>query len=101
VKSPLPRTLAESLRDRSEHYLTVAAQEDLRRRYPRGTSAPASDSGGLFWRRVFVPVYRRVPWATMQRVIGTARMTSQGWTPPSREPSEPWRPPTGGAGPPA
>jgi hypothetical protein len=99
MKSPLPRTLAESLRNRSEHYLTVAAQEDLRRRYPTGTRPSAAGSGGPFW-RTFVHVYRRVPWATMQRVIGAARMTSQGWTPPPRQPSEPWRPPTGRAGPP-
>lgn len=93
MKSPLSRTLAESLRERTEHYLTVAAQNDLRQRYPSGTQPPASTSGGLFWQRIFVPLYRRIPWSTRQRIIAATRMTSQGWTPPPRRPGEPWRPP--------
>jgi hypothetical protein len=87
------------MRERSEHYLRLAAMEDLRRRYPEGTTAPFHERGGAFWRSVFVPVYRRLPWEVKQRAMRAARMTASGWTPPPRMPGEPWTPPTPGAPP--
>jgi hypothetical protein len=83
------------LRQRAEHYLRLAAMDELRRRYPAGTAPRYREPGGLFWRLVFVPLYRRVPWAHKQRAMHALRMTadSSGWTPPPRRPAEPWRPP--------
>jgi hypothetical protein len=77
------------LRERSEHYLMLAAIRQT------GAGAPKSykERGGLLWRFVFVPLYRRVPWAFKQRAMNVLRMTSRGWTPPPRAPREPWRPP--------
>ncbi len=80
------------LRDRSEHYLMLAAIEDVRASAP-GTVEPYRERGGLLWRLVFVPLYRRVPWPVKQRAMAALRMTSTGWRPPPREPGEPWRPP--------
>ena len=90
--------LKQRLRAHAEHHLRLAAMEELRARYPGGTTAPYHERGGLFWRRVFVPLYRRVPWQTKQRAMHALRMTasSSGWTPPARRPGEPWRPPTAG-----
>jgi hypothetical protein len=86
--------LKQELRERAEHNLRVAAMDDLRRRYPAGTTQPYRERGNLFWRRVFVPLYRRVPWTVKTRAMHALRMTaeSSGWTPPPRRPAEPWRP---------
>jgi hypothetical protein len=48
---------------------------------------------GLLWRWLFVPLYRRLPWALKQRAMRTLRMTASGWRAPERRPGEPWRPP--------
>ena len=50
---------------------------------------PTGCSGGC----VFVPLYRRVPWAVKRQAMDALRMTAKGWTPPPREPGEPWKPP--------
>ena len=80
------------LRDRSEHYLLQAAMRDVGARAP-STFKPYRSRGGLLWRWLFVPVYRRVPWPVKQRAMTALRMTSRGWTPPPRAAGEPWRPP--------
>ena len=87
------------LRDRSEHYLLLDAARRLGAGVP-GTVAPFSGREGLLWRRLFVPLYRRVPWAFKRRAMDSLRMTASGWTPPPRRPGEPWRPPREGASPP-
>ena len=75
----------------------LAAMDELRARYPQGTTPPYREPGALFWRRVFVPLYRRVPWQTKERAMRALGMTAErsGWTAPARRPSEPWRPPGG------
>jgi hypothetical protein len=85
----------QRLRAHAEHHLRVAAMEDLRARHPAGTTAPYRERGELFWRLVFVPLYRRVPWPVKERAMHALRMTAEtsGWTPPPRRPAEPWRPP--------
>ena len=80
------------LRDRSEHYLMLAAIRDLGSDAP-GTVKPFDARGGLLWRRLFVPLYRRVPWRLKRRAMTALRMTATGWPPPERRPHEPWRPP--------
>ena len=83
------------LREQAEHHLRIAAMEDLRRRHPQATTAPHKPSGGYFWRLIFVPLYRRMPWEAKVKAMHALRMTaeSNGWTPPARTPGEPWRPP--------
>ena len=87
------------LRERSEHYLMQAAIREIGAGAP-GTVKPYRERSGLLWRLVFVPLYRRVPWPVKTRAMHALRMTaeSSGWSPPSRQPGEPWRPPpTSGA----
>ena len=84
--------LKRRLRDRSEHYLMRAAVRDLGAGQP-GTVAPYRDRGGLLWRLLFVPLYRRVPWPLKRRAMDALRMTARGWQAPERRPREPWRPP--------
>ena len=83
------------LRDRAELHLRLAAMNQLRRDHPGATTAPHRPAGGAFWRFVFVPLYRRVPWEQKERAMHALGMTaeSHGWTPPPRQPGTPWRPP--------
>jgi hypothetical protein len=85
--------LKSRLRERSEHYLVLDAAERLGKGVP-STVEPYHGREGRFWRLVFVPLYRRVPWAYKRRAMDALRMTASGWTPPRREPGQPWRPPT-------
>ena len=80
------------LRDRSEHHLMLAAVRELGAGEP-GTVAPFKDRSGLLWRKMFVPLYRRLSWPLKRRAMETLRMTATGWRPPERRPHEPWRPP--------
>ena len=80
------------LRERSEHYLMQAAARDLGAGVP-GTVAPYRGREGVLWRKLFVPLYRRLPWEIKQRAMVTLRMTATGWSPPERRPHEPWHPP--------
>ena len=84
--------LKRRLRERAEYYLIQDSMRRLGKGVP-GTAEPVKRTDGLFWRYVFVPLYRRVPWRVKQRAIERLRMTAKGWTPPPREPSEPWKPP--------
>ena len=81
------------LRARSEHVLRMAAMDDVARRYPNRTVPSALSEEGPFWRLVFVPLYRRVPWEVKARAMRKLRMTAQGWPEQSRRFGEPWRPP--------
>jgi len=71
------------LRHNSEHYLLIAAQERVAREH--GARAPRAPHGPreLFWRRVFVPVYRTLPWPVRHKVMlampGSHR---RQWAPP-------------------
>jgi hypothetical protein len=84
--------LQARLRDRAEYHLRMDAMRRLSQDAP-ATVEPVPERGGLFWRHLFVPLYRRVPWATKEKAMRTARMTARGWTAPTREPSAPWTPP--------
>jgi hypothetical protein len=59
------------LRTHSEHYLLIGAQERVARRY--GARAPRRPRGPkeLFWRRVFAPIYRVLPWTLRHRIMLT------------------------------
>jgi hypothetical protein len=88
--------LKQRLRRRSEYFLRLAVLRDLGVGQP-ATTAPHPVRGGLFWRMVFVPIYRRVPWPIKHRAMRALGMTATGWQPPPRRPAEPWRPPPGAA----
>ena len=58
LRSPGVSGLIEAkqrLREHAEHHLRVAAMEDLRGRYPAGTTAPYRERGGLLWRYALRP----------------------------------------------
>jgi hypothetical protein len=84
--------LKRRLRERSEHALLQDSVRRLGKGVP-GTVKPYKPSDSRFWRLVFVPVYKRVPWAVKKQAMERLQMTAKGWTPPPREPSEPWKPP--------
>jgi hypothetical protein len=82
-----------ALRERSEYELRLAAMDSVGRRFPDASvRRTASPRGGPFWRFVFVPLYRRVPWHVKHRAMERLKMTSQGWS-SDRHWQEPWRPP--------
>jgi hypothetical protein len=73
------------LRTHSEHYLLIGAQELVARRY--GARAPRRPRGPkeLFWRRVFAPIYRVLPWKLRHRIMLTMPGSHrQLWAPPPR-----------------
>jgi hypothetical protein len=88
--------IKRTLRERSEHQLRVAVLSELGRGQP-STTEPYQEQGGRFWKQVFVPVYRRVPWSTKEKAMGALGMTAKGWKAPERKPREPWRPPPNAA----
>jgi hypothetical protein len=83
-----------NLRERSEGALRRAVLSELGRDQP-GTVEPYRPKGDRFWRMLFVPLYRRLPWSVKERAMGLLGMTAKGWQPPARKPGEPWRPPAG------
>jgi hypothetical protein len=87
------RELKHRLRARSEYALRLAAMEDVARRYPGRTAKPALPQVGLFWRYVFVPLFRRVPWSFKQKTMRALKMTAQNWREDARAFGEPWHPP--------
>ena len=89
---------AEWLRVNSQHYLLEASEREMAEKY-LGAAPPLMGGGpqALFWRRVFVPVYRLVPWSwrrwMMQMMPGshrrqwTYRPSWKGRAPPPSDPS--------------
>ena len=78
-------SFARWLRATSEHYLMIAAQEKVAARY--GVTPPPKPRGReIFWLRVYVPLYRAVPWpvrsAIMRRMPGSHRMAWAKAQPP-------------------
>ena len=57
------------LRNRSEHYLLISAQDRLARRYK--VAGPRRPHGvvELFWRRIFAPIYRVLPWPLRHKIM--------------------------------
>jgi hypothetical protein len=73
------------LRRNSEHYLMIAAHEQVARQYSGRAPRPPRGLKELFWLRLFVPIYRALPWLVRQRIMqsmpGSHR---QQWAPPPR-----------------
>lgn len=72
--------LAGWLRRNSERYLLEAAQREMAARHGRPPPVGPRGPAALFWRRLFVPVYRALPWGlrrwVMQLMPGSHR---RGW----------------------
>jgi hypothetical protein len=90
-----PTEIQTKLRKRAEYSLRVAAMDDVGRRYPGRVAKSALPRVGVFWRYVFVPLFRAVPWSFRQKAMRALRMTAQGWPSDARRFGEPWRPPAG------
>lgn len=81
--------LSQWVRRNSQKYLLEAAQTELASRY-LGQPGPVSNPGlqVFFWKRIFVPLYRRLPWSIRHAIIlampGSQR---QGWPRDARAPA--------------
>lgn len=78
----------EWLRSNSEQYLLEDAQMQMARKY-LGQDPPKPTERGLlplFWRRLYVPVYRRLPWGVRRAIItsmpGSHKRSWGGRAPP-------------------
>lgn len=68
------------LRTNAEESLVRAAQTDLYRKYrgPRETEPPEGQD--VFWQRVFVPVYRWMPWGLRRRIMQAMPGSHRVWS---------------------
>lgn len=76
------------LRSNAEQALVAAAQEDLLRKYrgPRASDAQRAPGGpNFFWRSIFVPVYRLLPWGVRRRIMQAMPGSHRGWSSPRRQ----------------
>lgn len=76
----------------SENALRVDTLERLRKAHP-GLTRPSNYDVPAFWGKLFVPIYRKVPWGLKTVAMKRMGMTAKGWTPPPRTPGTPWEPP--------
>jgi hypothetical protein len=71
------------LRSNSEHYLLLDAQARAAAKHGLAQPPPPKRTRELFWRKVFVPIYRQLPWSVRRASIalmpGSHR---QHWSPP-------------------
>jgi hypothetical protein len=79
----------EWIRRNSEDYLLEAAQRDMARKYiGRYERPPGGGPKGVFWRHVFTPIYRLLPWGLRRTIIrmmpGSHRRRWSGRAPPGR-----------------
>ncbi|HEX2052194.1 MAG TPA: hypothetical protein VHJ78_00525 [Actinomycetota bacterium] len=79
----------EWVRKNSEHYLLEASQRDMARKY-LGVEPPVSGASleAIFFRRLFVPIYRRIPWFIRRAILlampGSHRQEWAGRSPPAK-----------------
>jgi hypothetical protein len=85
-------TFFQWVRSSSERYLLEAAQREMAKKYLG--QEPPFVGGGLqaqFWRRLFVPIYRRIPWGVRRAIIiampGSHRRDWGGRAPPEKRTS--------------
>ena len=58
------------VRTNSQKYLLEAVQADLAAEYlGRGGPVSRRSFGVFFWKRIFTPLYRLLPWAIRHRII--------------------------------
>ena len=79
-------SFARWLRTNSEHYLMVSAQARVARRH-EGANRPrtAHSPREWFWRGLFAPIYRLLPWALRRRIMAMMPGSHRrSWPPPPR-----------------
>jgi hypothetical protein len=89
-------TLAERkqrLREHSEYVLRLAAMDVVGRRYPGKVTKSALPKENMFWRYLFTPLYRRLPWSWKRAAMRKLKMTAQGWPEEAQGFGDPWHPP--------
>jgi hypothetical protein len=73
---PPKPALARRMRSGGERAMMEASQ----RRFGRASGHPAPHAeAGVFWRSVFAPVYRRIPWGLKRRMVAIGSGV-KGWT---------------------
>ncbi len=60
---------ARWLRQNAEHYLVCDAQDKLARKMGFNPPNRPKGLGDRFWRQVFVPIYRMLPWGIRDSVM--------------------------------
>ncbi|HXF74066.1 MAG TPA: hypothetical protein VNO79_15835 [Actinomycetota bacterium] len=79
------------LRRRAEDALLEAAQAEMARRAGRPARPARRGPAGFFWRRVFVPAYRLLPWRlrwwVLRTLPGSHRRRWRGRGPPRPRPA--------------
>ncbi|MGH9034543.1 MAG: hypothetical protein ACRD0O_02170 [Acidimicrobiia bacterium] len=82
---------ARWLRTNSEHYLMLDAQTRVAAQYGRQPPPPPRGAREMFWRQVFAPAYRRLPWkirlALINRMPGSHRRDWSSRPVPTRRPA--------------
>jgi hypothetical protein len=83
-------SLSRWVRSNSEKYLLQDSQARLAKRTGSAMPAPPKTLKDRFFRQVFAPIYRRLPWSVRRRVIqampGSHR---RSWPPPEHDPQQP------------
>lgn len=81
-------SLPRWLRAHAEHYLMRAAQDSVADRHGAPRPRPPGSLADLVWMRLFVPVYRALPWGLRSRVLrampGSHRREWSSWREPPR-----------------
>jgi len=68
------------LRSNAEESLVQAAQTELYRKYRGPKESRQPEGEDVFWQRVFVPIYRRMPWGLRRRIMQTMPGSHRGWS---------------------
>lgn len=66
------------LRGNAERYLLLASQEEMARRYLQREGPVGRQN--FFWRRLFVPVYRVLPWGLRRKIMSAMPGSHRQWS---------------------
>ncbi|GAA3835420.1 hypothetical protein [Streptomyces chiangmaiensis] len=80
---------ARWLRTNSEHYLLVAAQQQVAEQYGARRPRPPEGLKDFFWLRVFAPIYRLLPWVFRAWVLKLMPGSHRKQWPAARRPAGP------------
>jgi hypothetical protein len=64
-------SFGEWLRKNAEKYLLEAAADEMANLYPNSCARPYRETGVIpfFWRKIFVPIYSKIPWYIRINII--------------------------------
>ena len=77
------------LRHNSEHYLLIDAQRRIAAKHELNPPSPPRGLKDRFWRQVFTPVYRLLPWSLRNRIIQSLPGSHRQRWPSSEERRQP------------